>query len=271
MAKGFSASVIEAVSIGSTAMQIFAKSPMSSRMRTITTEEGAEMKQTPGRDQIQAITIHASYLINYAKPLAKNSFEIRSLAEDVINSDTIGGLGAVLHMGKTLKEDPEVAEKLFVENIQTVLKKTDGARSAVILENMAGQGSEMCFRLEDYGRVVHALKKHPRVKCCIDTAHLVGAGYDLSSTTGAESALSEIGTHVGWNHVACIHFNDSKKPVESHVDRHQDIGYGTMGIPGMKAFARGVFKNAPHVPLLLETPQEHATYAEQMKLIRSWF
>ena len=240
-------------------------------MRAITDEEKAAVASAPHRDSIQSIVIHASYLLNFAKILSKERYEMKSLVEDITNSEQLGGDGAVLHMGKMLKELPEVAEKLFIEHIKEAVEKTDGMKSAVILENTAGQGTEMGWQLTDYGRIFHALKKEKRVRCCIDTAHLMGAGYNLHEASGVEKTIKELEEHVGFSHIACIHFNDSKKEAGTRVDRHQDIGHGTIGLEGLRLFATEVFKRGPTIPLILETPEEHIPYSEQINIVRSWF
>ena len=104
VSKGFVASLEEAVSIGRTAMQIFAKSPMSASFRKVTAAESKAFAASPVRGEMKSLVIHASYLLNFAKPLSKDAYELRSVAEDLENSDLLGGDGVVLHMGKALKE-----------------------------------------------------------------------------------------------------------------------------------------------------------------------
>jgi deoxyribonuclease-4 len=272
VSKGYDGAVKEALSIGATAMQIFAKSPMQSKLRAITDEEAAAVAKVPNRKDLQAIVIHASYLLNFAKKMEDDSYQINSLVEDVLNAAKIGGIGAVAHMGKTLEMDKEEAEAMFIKNIGTVLEKTKHTHAKVLLENTAGQGSEMGFQIADYGRIfkkIHATSK--RVGACIDTAHLFGGGYDLTNEAGVSAALAELEKYVGLENLFCIHFNDSKKPCGSHVDRHEDIGHGQIGINGLKLFAQKLIKERPDLPLILETPEGFDTYESQIKKVESWF
>lgn len=244
---------------------------MSARLYEVTDEQAAAVAAVPGRELIRSIVFHGSYLINYAKPIVKDSYEIKSLSEDVRSAAKLGGLGAVLHFGKALKLPIEEAEKYFVDNIHEALRVTDGVNAAVIIENMAGQGSEMCRKMEDFGRVFRMFNGNTRVKMCVDTAHLMGGGYDLSQPEVAITTLKLIDSEVGWNNVACVHFNDSKKPADSHLDRHEDIGKGTIGIDGLKTFALGVYEKNPNIALILETPETSLSYKEQIDIMKGWF
>lgn len=271
VAKGFRAAFEEAVSLGASAMQIFVKSPMSGKLREITEDEAADVAASPIRSEIKSVVVHASYLLNFAKPLSEDAYQIKSLAEDLRSIEKIGGDGVVLHLGKYLEMDKETAEKTFVQNIEKVLARTKGLRAAVILENTAGQGTEMGWSLEDYGRIFKKFKGNKRIKSCIDTAHLVGAGYDFTTTANGKKVFEELEKQVGLENIACVHFNDSKKPVGARVDRHEDIGYGTQKIEGLKAFALSIYAKEPAIPFILETPGGFASYKEQLDLIKTWF
>lgn len=271
IARGFRGAFEEAYAVGATALQIFAKSPMSGRLFEVPAADAEAVRQFDHRLSIRTVVIHASYLINLAKPMSHDGYEIASLTEDLCSIEKLGGQGVVLHFGKALKELPETAEAMFVKNVLHALEKTKGLSAAVILENTAGQGTELGYRLPDYGRVFRMFKGNKRIRACIDTAHLMGAGYDLSKPQDVEKTIDLIEMEIGFDKVACVHFNDSKKPAGSRVDRHEDIGKGTVGLPGLKTFARGVYAKNPHCALILETPEEHLSYKDQLEIMKSWF
>ncbi len=252
-------------------MQIFTKAPMAAKMREVTEDEARAFSASPYRKEITDIVVHASYLLNFAKPQSKDAYERRSLAEDLRSIEKLGGQGVVLHMGKYLGVDPAIADALFVENLLAVLEDTKKLKVPIILENTAGQGTEMGWQLEEYGHIFKKFKKNKRIRSCIDTAHLSGAGYDLGTPAGAKATIKKLEEHVGIENIVCVHFNDSKKPIGARVDRHQDIGYGTLKVDGLREFMRGLHKQSPSLPFILETPQEHATYTEQIALVKSWF
>jgi deoxyribonuclease-4 len=138
-----------------------------------------------------------------------------------------------------------------------------------ILENTAGQGSEIGFRLDELALIWKELKTFsPRIKSCLDTAHIWGAGYDIGTQTGAEKTLKEYDQLIGLGTLSCIHFNDSKKLLGSRVDRHDNIGRGNIGLEGLKAIAQFAEKHS--VPMILETPEKDGlTHLDDIKKVKN--
>ena len=264
IAGGYLEAFKRAEAIGGDAMQIFTKSPRGGALRKVTKEEAAEIKNWKGRRNIKKIVIHASYLLNFAKPLKLTDFESRSLLDDLESADLIGAEGVVLHIGKTLALDPVTAEKLFVKNVITILDHTKNLKAKIILENTAGQGTELGYQLDHLGKIVKAIKS-PRLGVCLDTQHAYAAGYSPAQL------LEEFDKHIGLEKLVCIHLNDSKKALGSRVDRHQDIGEGYIGEKPLKDFVKEmVAKTKGTVPLILETPEEHENFTTQIKTVRRW-
>ncbi|MBI5138235.1 MAG: deoxyribonuclease IV [Candidatus Vogelbacteria bacterium] len=274
--KGFDEAYRTAQSIGCTAMQIFAKSPMQSKGRKVADEESTLALKAKKETGVTHMVIHAGYLLNFSKELKLTDYQSRSLMEDIVNSDMLGGEGAVVHCGKALELAPEVARENFVQNIVAMLEETKGCKSSIILENTAGQGTEIGFRFDDLGAFFKQIRKQTtqkkRIKVCIDTAHTFAGNYDLRKKAGVHDALDQIEHETGLEHIACVHYNDSKKPLFSRVDRHEDIGEGTIGDEGLREFILEMSKRTDStVPFVLETPQGVSTYEEQLKKIKSWF
>ena len=265
IAGGYLEAFKRARAIGADAMQIFTKSPRGGALRKITKEEATEIKNWKGRSGVRKVVIHASYLLNFAKPLKLTDFESRSLLDDLESADLIEADGVVLHIGKTLKLDPTEAETLFVKNIIAILEHTKKLKAKIILENTAGQGTEMGYQLDHLGKIVGAIKS-PRLGVCLDTQHAFAAGYSPAQL------INEFDNHIGLEKLACIHLNDSKKALGSRVDRHQDIGEGYIGEKPLKDFVKEmVAKTKGTVPLILETPEEHSSFTDQIKKVKSWF
>lgn len=274
--KGFDGAYKMATEIGCTAMQIFAKSPMQSKGRKVTDDESKLALAAKKESGVTHMVIHAGYLLNFSKELTLNDYQSKSLIEDVENSDKLGGEGAVVHCGKALLLEPEVARANFVKNIVAMLEETKGLKSSIILENTAGQGSEIGFRFDDLGAFFKEIKKQTtekkRIKVCIDTAHTFAGNYDLSNKAGVRSAIDQIEKEIGIEHIACVHYNDSKKPLFSRVDRHEDIGKGSIGDEGLKEFILELSRRSDSkIPFILETPEGQSSYEEQIKKIKSWF
>jgi len=163
------------------------------------------------------------------------------------------------------------AIKNYVDNIKIIVEKTNGSESAVILENTAGQGTEIGFRLDDLGEIYKKIDNKKRVRVCLDTAHMFGAGYDLREEKAVKNTLGEIDKYIGVENIACIHFNDAKKPLSSRVDRHEDVGRGTIGEDGLRSFVKELRKlGGENIPLILETPEGFDSYEKQIKKIKSW-
>lgn len=271
VSKGYLESFKVALSIGADAMQIFAKSPMQAKLRSVTEEEARSVRDFEKRKDMRALVVHASYLLNFAKNRSHDAYEIKSLVEDILNSEALGGVGAVAHLGKSLEMTKDEAINNYIENIKTVIKKTDGVKSAVLLENTAGQGTEIGYNFEELGHIYKKIGNKKRVKFCLDTAHMFGAGYDLRDAKSAKKTLAEINNFLGVENIGCIHFNDSKKALSSHVDRHEDVGRGNIGDEGLKNFLLELRKlGGDKIPLILETPESVDSYEEQIKKVRSW-
>lgn len=270
ISKGLSGAFIDCVKIGGTAMQIFAKSPMRSALKKFNKEEISKLNKTKEKNNIKFSVIHASYLLNFSKKLKKNSYEINSLVEDIENSELMGGNGVVVHMGKSLDMNTNEAIENFVNNINIVIERTKTASSKIILENTAGQGTELGYKLDELGKIFKKIGSK-KVGVCIDTAHAFGAGYNLANEDGVLGFIKEIEENIEIKNISCIHFNDSKKPVGSKVDRHQDIGEGEIGIEGLKIFYKELSKKSNHkIPFILETTEEYLSYENQLKIIKSW-
>jgi len=183
------------------------------------------------------------------------------------NAKALGGDGAVVHMGKSLDQPNDKAQGNFIKNIKTLLKATEGVKAKIIIENTAGQGTEMGHDLNELADIYKKIGDTERVKVCIDTAHAFGAGYDISNNS--EGVITEIDRLIGIKNIGCIHLNDSKKPLNSRVDRHADIGVGEIGLKGLIHFVEALKKiGGEDIPLILEVPQESADYASQIKKIR---
>ena len=269
IAKGFAGAFSAAHKDGATALQIFAKSPMQAKYRSVHPDEAAEVSALPFRASLGCTVIHASYLINLAKPEAADSFSIRSVVEDLQSSDALHAQGVVLHMGKSLERKLSDAEDTYEKNIRAVIAHSKDSLSPLLLENTAGQGTEMGWNLDSYVAFLKRFKDTPRVKSCIDTAHLFAAGENIEKDPKgvAHKLIDLLGTHT----VVAVHLNDSKKECGSRVDRHEDIGYGAIGEKSLATFVRELHTLDPHIAFILETPQTSSTYREQIETVTRWF
>lgn len=230
------------------------------------------------------MVIHGSYTINLAHPIDSYKFKAsaKSLINDLHTSAIIGPrcIGVIIHMGKNIPAN-NLTDQDAIDNYVVGLRhciEHSPMNTTIILETGASQGTEIASTTEKMAYIYSKLTatEQKRVKFCIDTCHIWSSGYDISTRKGAVHYLTEFKRYIGVDKIACIHLNDSKTPINSHVDRHADIGYGKIGIEGLKYITQWSIKHK--IPIVMETPlsavnpdtNKDITHLEQMKLILSW-
>ncbi len=267
---GFAAAAEKTGEYGCNAMQIFTKSPQGGVAKPIKEDDAAAFKKNCERYAIRFAVAHSSYLLNFGKPMSEAPWMLENLSLDFERIFFLGGHGVVVHVGKALERHHDDAIGHVVKNAKTVIEKTQHAPGLYIIENTAGQGSEVGSTMEELAQIWKGLKGFsPRVKFCLDTAHLWGAGYDLSDEKGVEKLFMEFDEAIGLKQLACIHFNDSAKEKGSRVDRHDNLGEGMIGIKGLKAVVDSAMGKS--IPLILETPEKDGkTHLQDIEKVRSW-
>ena len=266
ISKGMKNALISIEKLGGNAAQIFLKSPRARASKPLDETQAKEAKQYLKEKDLFLIG-HCSYLLNFAKPYNENPWAVDSLVDDLTRIDKLGGIGVVLHIGKYLEYSEQEAFANIKTNITKVIKQTP-QNTYIILENTAGQGTEIGFRLEELSKLYNSLDKHPRIKFCIDTCHAHAAGYNLSSQDQLQNFTQQFDKLIGIKNIVCIHLNDCKKEAGSRVDRHEDIGFGTIGKDGIKNITQ--FAKQQNIPLILETPQRDINFAEQIELVKEF-
>ncbi len=265
IAKGFLDAVAIVENLGGNAVQIFLKSPRSYRyVKDLTKDEALAVKRRLNEKNIFLIG-HCSYLLNFAKPLRDFRYVADSLIDDMNKIFALGGVGIVLHIGKYLEFTKEEAFANIKENLSYVLQNTH-EEAKIVLENTAGQGSEIGFRLDELEELFQALDCHKRTGFCLDTCHAFAAGYDLRTEQGVDDWLTDFEKRFGLDRLVCFHLNDAKKDVGSRVDRHEDLGFGKIGLEGIGAVVN--FAHRHGKPLILETPAKSSDYAEQIRIVK---
>ena len=152
--------------------------------------------------------------------------------------------------------------------MKILLKKTEKLHTTfIIIENTAGQGTEMGTTFEQLRDLYVKLGRHERIRFCLDTCHTFAAGYDF--TKGPEKIFKTWDKLIGLDKISCIHFNDSLKEVNSRRDRHANIGKGTIGRAILKKIAH--FAAHKSIPLILETPEKTLTHEDDLAVIKKWF
>lgn len=239
------------------AMQIFTKSPRSRLVKPVDPTDAEQFKKYCQEYKIEYVIAHSSYLLNFGLPISQATWMLNDIKTDFERLNMLGGVGVVVHMGKCLGGDRKIAIHNIVENAKKVIEATKHTPLQYILENTAGQGSEIGYELEELGEVWKGLRGFsPRLRACLDTAHIWGAGYDIGTASGAEKTMKIYDELIGVKLLSCFHFNDSKKPLGSHLDRHENIGDGFIDLEGITVLAKFAVKH--QIPMILETPEDEA-------------
>ena len=250
-AGGISKAVGRGVEIGCEALQIFGSSPQGWAFKPVPGDEVEAFRQEMAEAGMGPVFLHAIYLINLGTPkedvLAKG---VQSLINYMGLASTIGAAGVIVHPGSHGGAGYEAIFPQVVSSIRQVLDHSPEG-PVLALENMAGMGQHIGAKFEDLGRILHEIDS-PRLKVCLDTQHCFAAGYDMATREGIDAMIAEFDREVGGSNLLAVHANDSKRPLGSGVDRHDNIGEGFIGEEGFAAImGNPAFQDAP---FLLEVP-----------------
>jgi deoxyribonuclease-4 len=243
------------VATGCDALQIFTKSTGQWRARVLPDDEVRAFRRKAEDAQLSPRVAHASYLINLgtAEP-ALRARSIAGLGEELDRAERLGLDGLVLHPGATVGGTEEDGLRLVAEAAAGVMRPRRRQHVRLLFEHTAGQGSSLGWRFEHLRTILEHLNGTPRAGVCLDTCHLLAAGYDWRSASGFRQTFDEFDRLVGFDQLKVMHLNDSKKPCGSRVDRHAHIGQGEIGVT---AFRRLV--NDPRfaaIGMVIETPKQ---------------
>lgn len=205
--------------------------------------------------------VHASYTINCSQNWTNHSWWIRQFVEEIRCADKIGAIGIVVHLGKQLDLSKEEALNNMYSSLLYVHSETSSCKPLIFIETSTGQGSEICYQLEDLAHFYRKILSHKniviknRIKLCVDTCHIFSAGYDIRNENTIEQYLDRFNELIGLENIKLIHLNDSKNDIGQKLDRHENLGQGYIGKKALLHFAKIFIKL--HVPIILETPSEH--------------
>lgn len=260
---------VNAQKIGATAFALFTKNQRQWVAAPLT-EESVQLFKSRCREfgySAAQILPHDSYLINLGHPESEALNKSRTAFIDEMERCEQLGLDRLnfhpgSHLGLTSVEN---SLDIVAESINIALDKTSGVTA--VIENTAGQGTNLGFRFEHLAHIISKVEDKSRVGVCIDTCHSFAAGYDLLTATACEATFAEFERIVGFNYLRGMHLNDSMKGLSSHVDRHQTLGNGALGIEVFKYIAAD--SRFDGIPLILETPDEQI-WSNEIKLLQSF-
>ena len=255
--------------IGATAFAVFTKNQRQWNSKPLDEETIKQFKQLCAEYGYlpEMILPHDSYLINLGHPETENLEKSRTAFIDEMQRCHQLGLDRLnFHPGSHLRKISET------ESLAKIAESINIALDAVpdviaVLENTAGQGSNLGFKFEQLAEIIEQVKDKSRVGVCIDTCHAFTAGYDLRTTEACDKTFEEFDRIVGFSYLKGMHLNDSKKPFESRKDRHESLGIGEIGITPFKYIMQD--SRFDGIPLVLETPDD-TKWAEEIALLKSF-
>jgi deoxyribonuclease IV len=254
-AGGIASVPLKAAELGCNTMQLFTRSPQRWSRKALSTAEARQFRRALEQTGIKPVFVHMSYLINLASP-DKQLFNasLNAYLQDMRESGLLGVDYIVTHMGSHKKTGEDAGLERLTKALKIILKKTADCPIGILLENTSGSGSSLGYDFSHQRRVILGLEDNTRVGLCLDTAHMFAAGYDISLKSGLEETVKEIDEYLGIGKVKLIHLNDSKVRLGSHLDVHEHIGKGRIGLQAMKRIV-----NHPalrKLPFILETPKD---------------
>lgn len=265
-AKGYLAMGKEAVSIGANTFQFFTRNPRGGAVKPFNPEDMQAYQAYAKEHGIGQILAHAPYTLNACAA----DQGLREFAEDVMREDLfrlshIPGTLYNFHPGSHVKQGPQAGIEYISDLLNRVL--TAGQNTTVLLETMAGKGSEVGRNFEELRAIIDRVELKDHLGVCLDTCHVYDAGYDI--VNDLEGVLAQFDSVIGLEMLYAIHVNDSKNPFESHKDRHEKIGEGSIGLEAIVFLI-----NHPALkdkPFYLETPNDLAGYAAEIAVLKEHY
>lgn len=260
-------SVKEALSYEANTFMFYTGAPQNTRRKPVSelrVEEAKALMKENGID-LNNVVVHAPYIINLGNTIKPETRElaISFLRQEIERCDEIGATRLVLHPGAHVKAGDEAGLEAIVSGLDEAMK--DDQKVHIALETMAGKGTELGRSFDQLAYIIDHVKHPELLGLCLDTCHLNDAGYDISNF---DVLLDEVDEKIGLDKVLVIHVNDSKNPLGAHKDRHENIGFGTIGFEALEAVVTN--ERLKDVPKILETPyiDKKAPYKEEIKMLR---
>ena len=263
-AAGYAAMAQDAVSIGATTFAFFTRNPRGGNARELEDDDLAAFLATLEERGIGPLVAHAPYTYNLcsAKPETVE-FARRAMREDLGRMERLPGHLYNFHPGSHVKQGADEGIRLICEGLNEVL--VPGQATTVLLETMAGKGTEVGRSFEELARIIEGVEHDELLGVCLDTCHVADAGYDIVGDL--DGVLDEFDRVIGLDRLRALHLNDSKNPLGSRKDRHERIGAGTLGLETFRAVVTN--PRLAGLPMVLETPQAGLDgWAAEIALLR---
>ena len=264
-AKGFEAMGRTALAIGADTFQFFTRNPRGGSAKVLDAQDAQKLIGLMQAHRFAPIIAHAPYTLNPASADAHTrDFALQTFADDLRRMEYVPHNLYNFHPGSHVGQGAEKGIALIVETLNEIL--TPQQSTVVLLETMAGKGSEIGRSFDELKRILDGVKLNRLLGVCVDTCHIWDAGYSLARL---DDTLAEFDKQVGISLIKAVHLNDSLNPQGAHKDRHAPIGEGQIGTE----LLAGVINHPAlkHLPFCLETPNDLDGYAREIQLLRALY
>ena len=253
----------EAMSIGADTFQFFTRNPRGGSVRKLDIDDMGKLNELMAEHNFAPILAHAPYTLNGCSKTGRTrEFAIEAMGDDLRRLEYLDNCRYNFHPGSHVGQGVETAIDLIAHMMNQTM--FSGQKTTVLLETMAGKGTEVGRNFEELARIIDKVELNDKVGVCLDTCHVFDGGYDIVGHL--DDVLAEFDKIIGLSRLKAVHINDSKNPAGSHKDRHERIGEGHIG---MEAFTAII--NHPalrNLPFYLETPNDLDGYAREIALLR---
>ena len=261
--KGFLAMGRQALALGADTFQFFTRNPRGSKAKELDPSDAADLMDLLAEHRFAPIIAHAPYTLNLCGAEEKNrAFARDTMADDLSRLEHLPGQYYNFHPGSHVGQGTETGIALIADALNAILRPDQ--TTTVLLETMAGKGSEVGGRFEELREILDRVELSGKMGVCLDTCHVSDAGYDISGDL--DGVLTEFDRIIGLDRLKAIHLNDSKNPIGARKDRHERIGFGCIGLEALTRVVR--HPALRDLPFCLETPNELPGYAGEIALLR---
>lgn len=253
----------EAKSIGANTFQFFTRNPRGGAAKAIDEEDVKAFLEFAKEHNFGKILAHAPYTLNACSDKEQTrEFALNTMKDDLLRMEYTPHQLYNFHPGSHVGQGADIGIDLIIKQLNAVLWQD--MTTTVLLETMAGKGSEVGRSFEELRAILDGVELDNKMGVCLDTCHIYDAGYDI--VNDLEGVLDEFDRVIGLDRLKAIHMNDSKNPFESHKDRHEKIGEGFIGFETMVNIINN--PRLADIPILLETPNELDGYAHEIEMLR---
>lgn len=270
----FTGSVKEALSYGANTFMVYTGAPQNTRrksLKELNIEEAHELMKKGG---IETFVVHAPYIINLGNPINADTYKlaVEFLEIELSRTAAMGSSTLILHPGSHVGEGFDAGLEKIISGLNSVLSADTPVNIA--LETMAGKGSEIGRSFEELAKIYDGVKYNDKLRICFDTCHVNDSGYDI--VNHLDDVMAEIDSLLGLKNIAVVHVNDSKNDRGAHKDRHENIGFGTIGFDALMRIIN--YEPFENIPKILETPyvpspddkkKSYAPYKYEIEMIKS--